>query len=70
MIKFLREKGEKKIADKKFLRRSQAVGSNVSTSGKGGKGAGSSGKGDRGNTGSGNAKSTGAGASGLKVKTV
>ena len=70
MIKFLREKGEKKIADKKFLRRSQALGSNVSTSGKGGKGTGSSGKGDKGSTGAGSSKNSGAGASGLKVKTV
>lgn len=74
MIKFLREKGEKKIADKKFLRRSQASGSggNVSTSGKGGsKSTGSTGKGgEKGSAGTGNSKNSGAGTSGLKVKTV
>ena len=75
MIKFLREKGEKKIADKKFLRRSQATGSggNVSMSGKGGsKGTGGDkGKGgDKGSTGTGNTKNSGAGNSGLKVKTI
>ena len=40
MIKFLREKGEKKLADKRFLRRTQAAAgiSGSSSSGKGSRG--------------------------------
>lgn len=53
MIKFLREKGEKKIAEKRSLRRSQAAGVLLNVSGKG---KGVSGKGDRG---SGNSKGSG-----------
>jgi hypothetical protein len=53
MIKFLREKGEKKIAEKRSLRRSQAAGVLLNVSGKG---KGGSGKGDRG---SGNSKGSG-----------
>lgn len=54
MIKFLREKGEKKIAEKRSLRRSQVSGVLLNVSGKG---KGGSGKGDRGS--GGNSKGSG-----------
>lgn len=54
MIKFLREKGEKKIAEKRSLRRSQAAGVLLNVAGKG---KGGPGKGDRGS--SGGSKGTG-----------
>ena len=65
MIKYLREKGEKKIAEKKFLRRSQAAAgiSGSNSSGKGSRGGSRGGSekergGDRG-SGKGSAASSG-----------
>ena len=70
MIKYLREKGEKKIAEKKFLRRSQAAAgiSSSSFSGKGSRG-GSRGGSDKergGDRSSG--KGSGASSGSLKVR--
>lgn len=75
MIKFLREKGEKKIAEKRFLRRTQVASgiSGSSSSGKGGKGSRGSEKerGDRSGTAGGDrssGKSSGSGLAPLKVR--